>query len=59
MITKAGSCKYDMRYSTAQALLKNRQGKDKQMRPQDYLVMYVNEQMGLLYNCVEVIISLD
>lgn len=56
---KAGSVKYSMKYSTAQALLKDRQGKDKQMRPQDYLVMYVNEQLGLLYNCTEVIVSLD
>lgn len=56
---KAGAIKYQMKESTARAILKNRSGADAKMRPQDYLVMYVNEQMGLLYNCVEVIIALD
>jgi len=31
-----------------------RKGSDKNMKPQDYLIKYVNEDCGLLYNCTKV-----
>ncbi len=56
-MTKAGNVEYIMPKAMADELLKNRKGTDKNMRPQDYLVRYVNEQCGLLYNCTKVTIS--
>jgi hypothetical protein len=51
---KVGACEYQMPQAMATELLKERKGQEKNMRPQDYLVKYVNEQCGLLYNCVRV-----
>ena len=53
---KAGSVEYQMPKKMANELLKARKGSDKNMRPQDYLVKYVNEDCGLLYNCTKVTI---
>ena len=38
---------YNMSAEMAAALLKARKDEEKKMRPQDYLVKYVNEQLGL------------
>lgn len=51
---KAGSVEYQMPKKFADELLKARKGSDKNMRPQDYLIKYVNEECGLLYNCTKV-----
>lgn len=51
---KIGACEYQMPQAMATELLKERKGLEKNMRPQDYLMKYVNEQCGLLYNCVRV-----
>lgn len=52
---KAGAVEYQMPKAQADELLKARKGSDKNLRPQDYLVKYVNEDCGLLYNCTRVI----
>ena len=51
---KVGSVEYQMPKEFANELLKTRKGQDKNMRPQDFLVQYVNEECGLLYNCTRV-----
>ena len=51
---KVGSVEYQMSQTMADELLKSRKGSDKNMRPQDYLVKYINTEGGLLYNCVKV-----
>lgn len=53
---KAGSVEYQMPKKFADELLKARKGSDKNMHPQEYLVKYVNEECGLLYNCTKVTI---
>ena len=53
--TRAGSVEYQMPIAFAQEILKARKGEEKNMRPQDFLVKYVNEECGLLHNCVRVI----
>ena len=45
---------YNMSKEMATEILKTRQGSDKKMEPQKYLVKYVNEQQGLLYEVVKV-----
>lgn len=52
--SKVGSVEYQMPEKMADELLKLRKGMEKNMRPQDFLVKYVNEECGLLYNCVKV-----
>ena len=51
---KAGAVEYQMSQKFADELLKARKGQEKNMRPQDFLVQYVNDECGLLYNCVKV-----
>ena len=51
---KAGAVEYQMPQKFADELLKARKGQEKNMRPQDFLVQYVNDECGLLYNCVKV-----
>lgn len=51
---KVGAVEYQMPQAMADELLKERKGQEKNMRPQEYLVKFVNEQCGLLYNCVRV-----
>ena len=51
---KVGSIEYQMPQKFAEEILKARKGMEKNMRPQDFLVKYVNEECGLLYNCVKV-----
>ena len=51
---KVGALEYQMPQAMADTLLKERKGQEKNMRPQDYLVKYINEQGGVLYNCVRV-----
>ena len=51
---KVGSVEYIMNSLMADEILKTRKGDDKKMRPQDYLVKYVNEDCGLLRNCTKV-----
>ena len=38
----------------AKELVKSRKGDDKKLKPQEYLIKYVNEQFGLRYPCVKV-----
>ena len=52
---KVGSVEYKMPVKMAQALLKARKGEDARMHPHAYLVKYVNEEMGLLHHCDNVI----
>ena len=52
---KVGSFEYQMPHEFASEILKNRKGQERNMRPQDFLVKYVNEECGLLYNCTRVI----
>ena len=54
MYNKPGAIEYQMPQAFADELLKARKGQDKNMRPQDFLVKYVNEECGLMYNCVKV-----
>lgn len=56
---KAGSVKYEMPEKLAKVILADRKGEGKNMPPKDYLVKYVNEQYGLLHECVEVIVQVD
>ena len=51
---KAGAVEYQMPQKFADELLKVRKGEEKNMRPQDFLVQYVNNECGLMYNCVKV-----
>ena len=51
---KVGSIEYVMPKSLADNLLKTKAEKSD---PQKFLVKYVNEECGLLYNCVKVTIS--
>ena len=51
---KVGAIEYQMPASFADILLKERKGQDKNMNPQEFLVRYVNDECGLLYNCVKV-----
>ena len=53
-IEKPGSVEYQMPEAFAKEILKMRKGSDKNMKPQDYLIKYVNEDCGLLYNCTKV-----
>lgn len=55
---KCGSVEYQMSKKMADELLKSRKGSDRNMQPQDYLIKYVNEQCGLLYNCTKVVTTL-
>ena len=54
MYNKPGAIEYQMPQAFADELLKARKGQDKNMRPQDFLIKYVNEECGLMYNCVKV-----
>ena len=51
---KVGSVEYQMPAQMAKEILNARKGMEKNMRPQEFLVKYVNEECGLLYNCVKV-----
>lgn len=54
MSIKAGAVSYQMPEKMAKEYLANRKGQDAKMNPNDYLIKVVNEQYGLLYNCVRV-----
>ena len=56
MSEKYGACEYHMSAGMANEILHARKGAEKNMRPQDYLVQYVNEEFGLLYKCVRVVL---
>lgn len=45
---------YEMPKEMAKVLLAERKGGDRNMRPQDYLCKVVNEDFGILGNCVKV-----
>jgi hypothetical protein len=49
---------YNMSEAMAKILLKERRNEEKKMRPQEYLIKYVNEQFDLLYPCTKVNTSL-
>lgn len=51
---KPGAIEYQMPQKFADELLKTRKGTEKNMRPQEFLVKYVNEECGLMYNCTRV-----
>lgn len=52
---KPGSIEYKMPTEMAKQMLKARKGNDLKMKPNDFLCKVVNEQFGLMYNCVKVI----
>lgn len=54
---KPGAMEYIMSPQMAESLLQLRKGEEKKLTPQQFLVKYVNETFGLLYNCVKVTIS--
>lgn len=56
-IGKAGDIEYKMSRECAEGILKDRKSPEAKMHPQAYLCQYVNEQYGLLGNCVKVIIG--
>ncbi len=51
---KIGSIEYQMPKKMADELLKARKGAERNMRPQDFLIKYVNEECGLLRACTKV-----
>ena len=51
---RVGSYEYIMPQAYATEILKLRKGEEKNMRPQDFLVKYVNEEYGLLRTCTKV-----
>jgi len=55
-LIKAGSIEYQMPRKYANEILSTRRGQEKNMRPQDFLVKYVNDECGLLRACTKVII---
>ena len=56
MLKKAGSIEYKMSHEQAQTLLKARKGDEElRMHPQQYLCKVVNEQYGLIGNCIKVL----
>ena len=56
-IQKPGRIDYKMPKAMAQELLKARKGSEMKMQPNDYLCKIVNENFGLMYNCVRVIVE--
>jgi hypothetical protein len=57
VLGKAGDIEYKMSRECAEGILKDRKGPEAKIHPQTYLCQYVNEQYGLLGNCVKVIIA--
>jgi hypothetical protein len=57
MNDKVGAVEYQMCAVMAHEILKARKGADKNMKPQDYLVNWVNTNCGLLYKCVKVTLT--
>ena len=55
---KVGSVEYSMPEAMANELMKSRKGEEKKLTKQDFLIKYVNEVCGLLYNCVKVVTTL-
>ena len=53
---KVGAIEYHMPTEVADDLLKNRKGADLKMAPQAFLCKYVDEQYGLMYRCVKVVL---
>ena len=53
---KCGQIEYKMPKAIADELLKIRKGEERNMRPQDFLIKYVNEEYGLLRECIKVIL---
>lgn len=53
--TKKGDFEYKMPIEIAKEFLKARKGEEKKMHPNDFLCKIVNEQYGLLGNCIRVI----
>ena len=51
---RVGSIEYQMPKKFADELLKSRKPAEKNLRPQDFLVRYVNDECGLLRECVKV-----
>ena len=49
---------YNMSNQMATEILKARTGSDKKMEPQKYLIKFVNEQMGLMYEVTKVYTTL-
>lgn len=54
---KVGAIEYQMSAAVADEILKSRKGADKNLRPQDYLIKYINEEAGLLRKCTKVTIN--
>lgn len=52
-----GDFEYKMPRECANDVLRDRKGPDAKMNAQDYLCAYVNDQYGLIGNCVKVIIG--
>lgn len=48
---------YVMPKGMAEALLNDRIGEEKKMRPKDFLIKYVNEQCGILGECINVVLE--
>ena len=55
MTIKSGGIEYKMTETMAKAYLKARKGDELKMDPIKYLAKVINEEFGLLRNCVNVI----
>ena len=54
-MAKAGEIEYKMTKELADSYLKNRSGKDSNMKAQEYLCKIVDEQFGLKAKCTKVL----
>lgn len=54
---KVGAVEYIMPKDFADEILKSRKGPEKNMPNQEFLIKYVNDECGLLYNCVKVTLN--
>ncbi len=51
---KSGKVEYNMPKAQAEALLKERKGEERKLKPEQYLIKVINESYGLLRNCIAV-----
>lgn len=51
--------KYQMSEAMAKELMKNKKGEEKQMRPQEFLCHWVNQNCGIMGNCIQVTTTKD
>lgn len=55
---KSGTCEYNMSAKMAEAILKDKKGDAKKLNKQQTLCKWVNEHLGLKFECTRVHASL-